>query len=50
MIKKPIKIPFVIDADTESLLRKIKISRKLIHIKNEQTYVVWVFNGHAVFI
>ena len=46
-------IPFVIYADPESLLEKICThdkDTKIFHIKNKQTYDVWLFIIHPLFI
>ena len=46
-------IPFVIYADPESLLEKICThdkDTKIFHIKNKQTYGVWLFIIHTLFI
>ena len=46
-------IPFVIYADLESLLEKICThdkDTKIFHIKNKQTYGVWLWIIHTLFI
>ena len=46
-------IPFVIYADPEPLLEKICThdkDTKIFHIKNKQTYGVWLFIIHTLFI